>query len=213
MADKERDDSAFVGHEPCPECGSRDNAARYASGRLWCHGCQKTIEWPDDGQEHRPRRASSKNTMTESYEPYPSDLGGRSAHLCLWAIYGDPPGLRHRPGPNGRRAPRRYLSAQGLHYPGFPDETLWGREEDTIIGAVLIQRHHYMECERYSDKSLKDRILLITILSGRIFFDVISFILITDINESSIGSFQQIFIDPFSETPKVMYFSRFLVDV
>lgn len=40
------DESAFLRHEPCPECGSRDNLARYASGRGFCHGCGH-IEWPD----------------------------------------------------------------------------------------------------------------------------------------------------------------------
>ena len=74
---EERDQSAFVGHEPCPECGSRDNAARYASGRLWCHGCQKTIEWPDDDNDARPRRqATTRNQMSEPYNPYEGDLGG-----------------------------------------------------------------------------------------------------------------------------------------
>jgi len=28
-----------VGHEPCPECGSRDNLARYADGGFHCFGC------------------------------------------------------------------------------------------------------------------------------------------------------------------------------
>ena len=29
----------FVGHEPCPECGSKDNLARYEDGSAWCFGC------------------------------------------------------------------------------------------------------------------------------------------------------------------------------
>lgn len=32
-------DSHFVGHEPCPACGSRDNLARYSDGHGYCHGC------------------------------------------------------------------------------------------------------------------------------------------------------------------------------
>lgn len=32
------DDAEFVGHEPCPACGSRDNLARYADGYAKCYG-------------------------------------------------------------------------------------------------------------------------------------------------------------------------------
>lgn len=29
----------FVGHEPCPKCGSKDNLARYSDGHAFCFGC------------------------------------------------------------------------------------------------------------------------------------------------------------------------------
>jgi len=29
----------FAGHEPCPQCGSKDNLARYADGHGYCFGC------------------------------------------------------------------------------------------------------------------------------------------------------------------------------
>lgn len=32
--------SEFVGHEPCPNCGSRDNLARFSDGHAWCFGCK-----------------------------------------------------------------------------------------------------------------------------------------------------------------------------
>lgn len=38
--------SEFVRHEPCPNCGSRDNLARYSDGHAWCFGC-KYIELPN----------------------------------------------------------------------------------------------------------------------------------------------------------------------
>lgn len=31
--------SHFVGHEPCPKCGSKDNLGRYADGGAFCFGC------------------------------------------------------------------------------------------------------------------------------------------------------------------------------
>jgi len=32
----------FVGHEPCPACGSKDNLARYSDGSAYCFGCSHT---------------------------------------------------------------------------------------------------------------------------------------------------------------------------
>lgn len=34
------DESEFVGKEPCPSCGSRDNLARYSDGHGYCFGCE-----------------------------------------------------------------------------------------------------------------------------------------------------------------------------
>ena len=45
---KEVDESPMVGRESCPACGSRDNLARFASGRGYCYtpSCGH-MEWPD----------------------------------------------------------------------------------------------------------------------------------------------------------------------
>lgn len=72
----ERDDSAFVGHEPCPKCGSRDNLARYASGRAFCHGCGH-CEFPDDMQS--PQGGSRNSRMSSAdftpFQPYEGTVG------------------------------------------------------------------------------------------------------------------------------------------
>lgn len=31
--------SHFIGHEPCPNCGSRDNLGVWSDGHKWCFGC------------------------------------------------------------------------------------------------------------------------------------------------------------------------------
>lgn len=33
------DESHCIQHEPCPECGSKDNLARYSDGHGYCFGC------------------------------------------------------------------------------------------------------------------------------------------------------------------------------
>lgn len=35
----EKEESQFVAHEPCPDCGSEDNLARYSDGHGFCFGC------------------------------------------------------------------------------------------------------------------------------------------------------------------------------
>lgn len=47
-------DSEFVGKEPCPECGSRDNLARYSDGHAYCFGC-RYYEPADDAEGYTPR--------------------------------------------------------------------------------------------------------------------------------------------------------------
>ena len=38
--DTMKSDSVFVKHEPCPECGSKNNLARYSDGHGYCFGCE-----------------------------------------------------------------------------------------------------------------------------------------------------------------------------
>ena len=40
LANKEKND--FIRHEPCRNCGSRDNLARYSDGSAYCFGCKYT---------------------------------------------------------------------------------------------------------------------------------------------------------------------------
>lgn len=55
MTDQLEDDSTFLQHEPCPECGSKDNLSRYSDGHAYCFGCE--YYEPADGGErdHTPR--------------------------------------------------------------------------------------------------------------------------------------------------------------
>ncbi|CAB4138736.1 Archaeal primase DnaG/twinkle, TOPRIM domain [uncultured Caudovirales phage] len=40
MTNQSEDTSIFVRHEPCPECGSKDNLSRYSDGHAYCFGCK-----------------------------------------------------------------------------------------------------------------------------------------------------------------------------
>lgn len=53
---KDRPESSYIGKEPCPKCGSRDNLARYDDGHAYCFGCEHR-ERPDGNHEITPRRA------------------------------------------------------------------------------------------------------------------------------------------------------------
>ena len=46
--------SEFIGHEPCPYCGSSDAMARYSDGHGWCYSCHQ--------YEHTDGAAAPKTT-------------------------------------------------------------------------------------------------------------------------------------------------------
>ncbi len=50
----------FVGHEPCPDCGSNDNLARYDDGSAYCFGCQYS-ERPQVGSSPRQSKPDTKS--------------------------------------------------------------------------------------------------------------------------------------------------------
>lgn len=65
----------YVGHEPCPKCGSKDNLARYESGSGYCFGCgeyfhrlggHRMVVQPGNG-------AKSKDVHQTGLRPPPDD--------------------------------------------------------------------------------------------------------------------------------------------
>lgn len=72
MSEREEDQSPLLRKEPCPSCGSRNNLARYASGRAHCFGnnCNYN-EFPDDmGGDWTP----SQTRRPPVYEPYEGEF-------------------------------------------------------------------------------------------------------------------------------------------
>ena len=61
MTMRDHDDSPMTGRENCPSCGSRDNLARYASGRAYCYSLScNHMEWPEEGGEIKEHRSSTR---------------------------------------------------------------------------------------------------------------------------------------------------------
>lgn len=64
--DEPQDDSSLIRHEPCPECGSRDNLARYSDGHGYCFGCG---HWePGDNTQQRRRHSVSEDAKDLNFE-------------------------------------------------------------------------------------------------------------------------------------------------
>ena len=62
----------FVGHEPCPGCGSKDNLARYNDGSAYCFGCQYS-ERPSEGQpvgQSKPKNTKGRPLLTGGEHSY-----------------------------------------------------------------------------------------------------------------------------------------------
>jgi len=57
-------ESEFIGHEPCPSCGSRDNLARYDDGHGFCFGCNY-YEGNGNGSEANERNLSMPTIEVE----------------------------------------------------------------------------------------------------------------------------------------------------
>lgn len=58
MPEIDEEESYLIGHEPCPNCGSRDNLARYSDGHGFCFGCR----YYEAGDDDASADASPKNT-------------------------------------------------------------------------------------------------------------------------------------------------------
>ena len=65
------DDAHFIGKEPCPKCGSRDNLARYSGGSASCFtlGCTH-YEPPTDGTTQTTYRSTSVTSKTQDLIPH-----------------------------------------------------------------------------------------------------------------------------------------------
>jgi twinkle protein len=124
-----RDESSFVGHEPCLKCGSRDNLARYASGRGHCHGCGHN-DFPDDYEGNRTHTPPSRNTSMTKYEPMQGDLGDES----FTKAYGISTKVRKETGMSLVRYAVTHLEVEYPIKPcvtfdyRLPDGTMWGQK-------------------------------------------------------------------------------------
>lgn len=58
---RDHDESNFIHKEPCPECGSRDNLARYSDGHGYCFGCH--YYEAGDGEPPTPRRSKMRSDL------------------------------------------------------------------------------------------------------------------------------------------------------
>ncbi len=67
MTVQEHEESFCVAHEPCPECGSSDNLARYSDGHAWCFTPGCSYKEKAEGAEGPPVKASGKPKKTISY--------------------------------------------------------------------------------------------------------------------------------------------------
>jgi len=62
-------DSEFIGHEPCPSCGSKDNLARYSDGHGFCFGCEYYEPGDCEGVETVRNSSSDSPFVGGDYAP------------------------------------------------------------------------------------------------------------------------------------------------
>lgn len=70
MSDTLSTESSFIQHEPCPECGSSDNLARYTDGHGFCFGCNYYEKGEGDGDtSNRPPLQRFTGFVSGEYQP------------------------------------------------------------------------------------------------------------------------------------------------
>lgn len=70
-------DVGFVQHEPCPNCGSKDNLARYSDGHAYCFGCSH-YEKADGQADNAPRKDCSPRSSAPMLTGEPLDIPARA---------------------------------------------------------------------------------------------------------------------------------------
>lgn len=69
--DQEQDDSVFLYHTECPDCGSSDANGVYSDGHMYCFACDPSVAWKKGDME-----------LTEGYRP--SGGGKQVSNLLTW---------------------------------------------------------------------------------------------------------------------------------
>lgn len=98
-------ESEFIGKEPCPECGSRDNLARYSDGHGYCFGCSHYEpadgDTPSTPRERKPMSADllpigklqalpARKLTEETCKKWGYTVGEMSGKAVQIANYRDP---------------------------------------------------------------------------------------------------------------------------
>lgn len=68
-------ESDFLYYEPCPQCGSRDNLARYSDGHGWCFGCG-----------HYVHGGTEIDNPENPFEPEEGESGDRRSELVRGSV-------------------------------------------------------------------------------------------------------------------------------
>lgn len=59
--------STFVGHEPCPRCGSRDNLGVWDDGHKYCFGCRFFIPSPENIEQLKKKAQQLENNKNNDF--------------------------------------------------------------------------------------------------------------------------------------------------
>ena len=105
------EESEFIQHEPCPECGSRDNLARYDDGHAFCFGCNYREK---AGGEQKPVTKKGDKHM-DFVEGEATTLSARGISLdtcrkwdyCIGEVAGQPVQIANYKDASGQRVAQK----------------------------------------------------------------------------------------------------------
>lgn len=121
--------SAFLRHESCPKCKSKDNLARYTDGHAYCFGCHH-YEHGDGSLVNEPRRLTMKDMVEFDVAPLPkrgiNEDTCKKWHYGVGKYNGTPVQIANYCDDDGKAV------AQKLR---FPTRTLCGWARQTRLGS------------------------------------------------------------------------------
>lgn len=167
------DESVLIQHEPCPECGSRDNLGRYSDGHGYCFGCGHYERGSEDLNTTPSKRNGrmSADLIDGSYTAL--TRRGISEETCRLYGYmtgtfkGSPVQIASYRDEDGNVCAQKLRfkdKAEGMPWTGTPKEAglfgqhLWGRGKRIVIteGEIDALTVSQMQGNKWPVVSLKN---------------------------------------------------------
>lgn len=169
---EDREESVLIQHEPCPQCGSKDNLGRYSDGHGYCFGCGYYERGDGEIETSQKRNGRvSEDLLNGDFSALPKR--GLSEETCrmfgyrVGSFQGKPVQVADYRNEDGNRVAQKLRfkdKSEGMPWLGSPKEGglfgqhLWGRGKRIVIteGEIDCLTVSQMQGNKWPVVSLKN---------------------------------------------------------